>query len=213
MRSVLRWPQCGQVSIESGMIAFMRFAFAERIPPSGSAIRAAGKVSPRDTARRCGACTESAQAQLSGAARSARCALARARFAGGSPTQAQPIGHRPQAGRLFGEPAAWRPAAVWSSSGRRRHGAASGARPAGLGGPGGAGGGGRVRAGVALACGLQRKPHDSAVGGASASSSGSVGTVRLYWRHLALAARIVAVWRLVWRFASLGREGEPASAR
>jgi hypothetical protein len=61
----------------------------------------------------------------------------------GSPAQAQPVGRCPQAGRLFGEPAAWRPAAVWSSGGERRHGAASGARPAGSGGPGGAGGGGQ----------------------------------------------------------------------
>jgi hypothetical protein len=45
----------------------------------------------------------------------------------GSPAPAQPVGRRPQAGRLYGEPAEWRPAAVWSSSGERRHGAASGA--------------------------------------------------------------------------------------
>jgi hypothetical protein len=97
----------------------------------------------------------------------------------GSPVRAQPVGRRPQAGRLFGEPAAWRPAAVWSSSGERRHEAASGARPAGLGGPGGAGGGGRTRAGVALAGGLQRKPHDSAVGERRRGIACLAGVIRL----------------------------------
>lgn len=102
------------------------------------------RVNHHTPAERNGACAASALAKLSGAVRISRCALIRAGSAAVQPAPTQPVGRRPQAGRLFGEPAEWRPAAGWSSGGEQRHEAASGARPAGLGGPGGAGGGGRV---------------------------------------------------------------------
>ena len=131
----------------------------------------------------------------------------------GSPAQAQPVGRRPQAGQLFGEPAAWRPAAVWSSSGRRRHGAASGARPAGLGGPGGAGGGDQPTQAQRWRAGCAASRMTARSGSAGAESRALPESFGYHLRHLAFAARIVAVWRLVWRIASLGREGVLASSR
>ena len=126
-----------------------RGLLCKRVRTDDAMQNSAGKVSPANTANRTsGQLIERRLHRVRSSAaerRGADCAMRpRPRaVCCGSPAQTQPVGRRPQAGRLFGEPAAWRPAAVWSSSGRRRHGAASGARPAGLGGPGGAGGGGQ----------------------------------------------------------------------